>query len=80
MNRVERLVYFSLSLLMMGLAMSHLSNVVPWVDEVMFTDTAMHFMNGKGWTTYAWYSVAKQEPFLLYPPLYSMIMVLDWGY
>lgn len=76
MNRVERLVYFSLSLLMMGLAMSHLSNVVPWVDEVMFTDTAMHFMNGKGWTTNAWYSVAKQEPFLLYPPLYTMIMVL----
>lgn len=76
MNRVERLVYFSLSLLMMSLAMLHLSNVVPWVDEVMFTDTAMHFMNGKGWTTYAWYSVAKQEPFLLYPPLYSMIMVL----
>ena len=76
MNRVERLVYFSLSLLMMGLAMSHLSNVVPWVDEVMFTDTAMHFMNGKGWTTNAWYSVARQEPFLLYPPLYTMIMVL----
>lgn len=76
MNRVERLVYFSLSFLMMGLAMLHLANMTPWVDEVMFTDTSMHYVNGKGWTTYAWYSVAKQEPFLLYPPLYSMIMVL----
>lgn len=76
MNRVERSFYFCLSFLMMGLAMSHLTNVVPWVDEVMFTDTAMHYVNGKGWTTNAWYSVAKQEPFLLYPPLYSMIIVL----
>ena len=76
MNRVERLVYLCLSFLMMGLAMSHITNMAPWVDEVMFTDTAMHFVNGKGWTTYAWYSVAKQDPFLLYPPLYSMIMVL----
>ena len=48
MNRVERLVYFSLSFLMMGLAMLHLANMTPWVDEVMFIDTSMHYVNGKG--------------------------------
>lgn len=69
-------LYFILSFVMMGLAMSGLINVTPWVDEVMFTDTPMHYVKGMGWTTHAWYSVAHQDPFLLYPPLYSMAMVL----
>ena len=69
-------LYCCLSFMMIGLAMLRLTNMAPWVDEVMFIDTPMHFINGKGWTTYAWYSVAKQTPFLLYPPLYSMMMVL----
>ena len=60
--------------------MLRLTNMAPWVDEVMFIDTPMHFINGKGWTTYAWYSVAKQTPFLLYPPLYSINRYdADWS-
>ena len=69
-------LYLILSFVMMGLAMSILTNMTPWVDEVMFTDTPMHYVKGMGWTTHAWYSVAHQDPFLLYPPLYSMAMVL----
>lgn len=61
---------------MMGLAISHLTYLMPWVDEVMFMDTPIHYVKGMGWTTYAWYSVARQDPFLLYPPLYSMVMTL----
>lgn len=53
-------LYCCLSFMMIGLAMLRLTNMAPWVDEVMFIDTPMHFINGKGWTTYAWYSVAKQ--------------------
>lgn len=68
--------YFILSFVMMVIAYFGLTNMTPWVDEVMFTDTPMHYVKGMGWTTHAWYSVARQDPFLLYPPLYSMVMVL----
>jgi len=69
-------LYFILSFVMVGIALSGLTNMTPWVDEVMFTDTPMHYVKGTGWTTHAWYSVAYQDPFLLYPPLYSMVMIL----
>lgn len=72
----QGLFYCSLSSVMMGLAISHLTYLMPWVDEVMFMDTPIHYVKGMGWTTYAWYSVARQNPFLLYPPLYSMVMTL----
>ena len=72
----NNILYSCLSLVMIGLAISHIANMLPWVDEVMFMDTPMRYVNGKGWTTFAWYSVARQDPFLLYPPLYSMVMVL----
>lgn len=72
----QTMLYCCLSFVMMGLAMSRLTYLIPWVDEVMFLDTPMHYVKGMGWTTYAWYSVARQDPFLLYPPLYSMVMAL----
>ena len=72
----QGLFYCCLSFVMMGLAISRLTYLMPWVDEVMFMDTPMHYVKGMGWTTFAWYSVAKQDPFLLYPPLYSMVMAL----
>lgn len=72
----QYLVYGCLSFVMICLAILSLKKIIPWVDEVMFADTPMHYMKGLGWTTFAWYSVAKQDPFLLYPPLYSMIMVI----
>lgn len=65
-----------MSLVMMAIAMTGLKNMTPWVDEVMFADTPMHYAKGLGWTTHAWYSAARQDPFLLYPPLYSMLMAL----
>ena len=72
----QGLFYCCLSFMMMGLAISRLTYLMPWVDEVMFMDTPMHYVKGMGWTTFAWYSVARQDPFLLYPPLYSMVMAL----
>ena len=72
----QGLFYCCLSFMMMGLAISRLTYLMPWVDEVMFMDTPMHYVKGMGWTTFAWYSVARQDPFLLYPPLYSMVLAL----
>ena len=70
-------IYFFVSLLPVCMALSGLSHLTPWIDEVMFVDTPMHYVKGAGWTTHSWYSVASQEPFMLYPPLYSMIF-LPW--
>ena len=68
-------IYFFVSVLPVCMALSGLSNLTPWIDEVMFTDTPMRYVRGAGWTTHSWYSIANQEPFMLYPPLYSMILV-----
>jgi hypothetical protein len=57
------------------MALSGLSNLTPWIDEVMFIDTPMRYVREAGWTTHSWYSIANQEPFMLYPPLYSIILV-----
>ena len=68
-------IYFFVSVLPVCMALSGLSNLTPWIDEVMFTDTPMRYVRGAGWTTHSWYSIANQEPFMLYPPLYSIILV-----
>lgn len=68
-------IYFFISVLPVCMALSGLSNLKPWIDEVMFIDTPMNYVKGMGWTTHSWYSIANQEPFMLYPPLYSMILV-----
>jgi hypothetical protein len=57
------------------MTLSGLSNLTPWIDEVMFIDTPMRYVKGMGWTTHSWYSIANQEPFMLYPPQYSMALV-----
>ena len=68
-------IYFFVSLLPVCMALSGLSSLTPWIDEVMFIDTPMRYVRGAGWITHSWYSIANQEPFMLYPPLYSMILV-----
>ena len=68
-------IYFFVSVLPVCMALSGLSNLTPWIDEVMFVDTPMRYVRGAGWTTHSWYSIANQEPFMLYPPLYSIILV-----
>lgn len=68
-------IYFFVSVLPVCMALSGLSNLTPWIDEVMFIDTPIRYVRGAGWTTHSWYSIANQEPFMLYPPLYSIILV-----
>lgn len=68
-------IYFFVSLLPVCMALSGLSNLTPWIDEVMFVDTPMCYVKGMGWTSHSWYSIANQEPFMLYPPLYSITLV-----
>lgn len=50
------------------------SNLLPWVDEVMFCDTSSNMAMHGAWTTTAWYSSAHQVPFCTYPPLFQMLL------
>lgn len=75
MRYKEVLLFLLFSVLPVCIALSGLSSMTPWIDEVMFADSPMHYVNGAGWSTYSWYSIAGQEPFMLYPPLYSMLLV-----
>lgn len=47
---------------------------LPWLDEVMFSDTSINFSQGWGWTTKAWYSSVGSSPVSTYPPLYQMVL------
>jgi len=71
-------ICFFVSLLPVCMAMSGLSHLTPWIDEVMFVDTPMHYVKGMGWTTHSWYSIANQEPFMLYPPIKIKIKLTFW--
>ncbi len=51
-------------------------DTIPWLDEIMMTDTAVNFhLDGK-WITTAWYDGGEQSPFSTYPPLYQFLLVL----
>lgn len=47
---------------------------LPWIDEVMFTDTSANWALSGEWTSHAWYAGGNQEPFSTYPPLYQFTM------
>ena len=50
-----------------------LSNLTPWIDEVMMLDTSYNMAFHGSWETTAWYRVVGQYPFSTYPPLYQML-------
>lgn len=50
-----------------------LSNLAPWIDEVMILDTSYNAAVHGTWETTAWYRVAGQYPFSTYPPLYQLL-------
>jgi len=54
-----------------------LSNLTPWIDEVMMLDTPYNAAFHGSWSTTAWYRVAGQYPFSTYPPLYQ-VMAAAW--
>ena len=51
-----------------------MTNTLPWIDEVMFADTPIHYLSGDGWITHAWPSHAGREPMSLYMPLYQFFL------
>ena len=65
--------YVLLSLAFIIVNIFTLSNLVPWIDEVMFLDTSYNAAFHGSWETTAWYRVAGQYPFSTYPPLYQML-------
>lgn len=66
-------IYVLLSLAFIVVNLFTLSNLLPWIDEVMFIDTAYNAAFHGKWETTAWYRVAGQHPFSTYPPLYQML-------
>lgn len=62
------------SLGMMVIHMMFMSNLLPWIDEVMYTDTPLHFVSGDGWITHAWPTNAGRKPFSLVSPLYQFLL------
>ncbi len=65
--------YILLSLAFVIVNVLTLSNLAPWIDEVMFLDTSYNAAFHGSWATTAWYRVAGQYPFSTYPPLYQML-------
>ena len=65
--------YVLLSLVFIILNVITLSNLAPWIDEVMILDTSYNMAIHDSWETTAWYRVVGQYPFSTYPPLYQML-------
>lgn len=72
-----RISYVLLSLAFIIVNVITLSNLVPWIDEVMFLDTSYNAAFHGSWETTAWYRIVGQHPFSVYPPLYQ-ILVTVW--
>ena len=72
-----RISYVLLSLAFIIVNVITLSNLVPWIDEVMFLDTSYNAAFHGSWETTAWYRLVGQHPFSVYPPLYQ-ILVTVW--
>lgn len=70
-------IFVFVSILLTAFHLVYLHTLLPWVDEVMFMDSPMNYINGKGWITHSWYSRAHEVPFMYYPPLYTF-MVTPW--
>ena len=67
---VSTYVLLSLAFIIVNLAT--LSNLAPWIDEVMMLDTSYNMAFHGRWETTAWYRVVGEYPFSTYPPLYQM--------
>lgn len=65
--------YVLLSLAFIVVNVFTLSNLSPWIDEVMMLDTSYNMAVHGSWETTAWYRVAGQYPFPTYPPLYQAL-------
>lgn len=64
--------YVLLSLAFIIANLVTLSNLAPWIDEVMMLDTSYNMAFHGRWETTAWYRVVGEYPFSTYPPLYQM--------
>ena len=73
MKRICTYTYVLLSLAFVGVNLVTLSNLPPWIDEVMLLDTSYNAAVHGRWETTAWYRVVGQYPFSTYPPLYQML-------
>ncbi len=70
------LLYFLVSLGMIIVHMIFMSNLLPWIDEVMCSDTSLHYASGDGWITHAWPTHAGREPISLVAPLYQFLLTV----
>lgn len=68
-------IYILVSLIAIVVNIFTITNHLPWIDEVMFTDTPANYVLYNSWSTRAWYSVdSVREPFSTYLPLYQWLL------
>ena len=70
---ISKYTYILLSLAFIILNVVTLSNLAPWIDEVMMLDTAYNMAVHGSWETTAWYRVVGQYPVSTYPPLFQIL-------
>lgn len=68
------LIFILISLGMIFIHMLFMSNLLPWIDEVMYTDAPLHYVSGDGWITHAWSTNAGREPVSLAAPIYQFLL------
>jgi len=81
-RKVYIYTYVLLSLAFIAVNLVTLSNLPPWIDEVMMLDTSYNAAVHGAWETTAWYRVVGQYPFSTYPPLYQVlaaVWIWIWG-
>lgn len=68
-------IYIAVSFAAIVLNFLTITNTLPWIDEVMFTDTPANYILYNSWSTKAWYSLGNDcEPFSTYLPLYQWLL------
>ncbi len=69
-------IYLGISAVALVFNILTIQNQLPWVDEVMFTDSSANLLMYGNWRTHAWYGMGEYHPFALYVPLYQWMLFL----
>ncbi|MCM1147040.1 MAG: glycosyltransferase family 39 protein [Bacteroidales bacterium] len=67
-------IYITVSAIALILNLLTIHNHLPWVDEVMFTDSPANFLMYGEWRTHSWYRMGEYSPFSFYVPLYQWLL------
>lgn len=76
-NNKKIVLIFIISVIFILINILTTSNLLPWIDEVMFCDTSSNFALHGTWSTTAWYAAGgNHTPFSTYPPLFQILLAV----